>query len=86
MGEMDKGTNGDEGRKMKIYWIVFPTTVHHADQLKYSRPKQQASEWCFGGKAKQHPGRPGIVVADRGTGQSNFPSNRRNTSTGRRSH
>lgn len=38
---------------MKIYWIIFPTTVHHADRLRYSHPKQQASEWCFSGKVKQ---------------------------------
>lgn len=58
---------------MKIYWIIFPTTVHHADRLRYSHPKQQASEWCFSGKAEQqaHPGRPGTVGADRGMGGQN---------------
>lgn len=70
-----------------MYWIIFPTTVHHADRLRYSRPKQQASEWCFGGKVEQQAAaswKTRYSGCRPGCGQSNCPSNKRKTSEYRR--
>lgn len=38
---------------MEIYWISLSTTVHHADQSRYSHLWGQASESSLSGNAEQ---------------------------------